>query len=701
MSSGETIPLIFQGQDELTALVKVMTEALVKLSAAHEKQEDSAEDAEKAEKSLGDTLAEVADTTAIAERAAQLAGFAWEIAGAAYEKLTGFLTASLDAWDEQSKKSGRSASALGSVAEASAKLDKEATRLLAQLGKMIERSGSIQVTYTITAEVLEELRKILKDVETQSKDTGGSLGGELADGAAEFFGTISENAEDLAKFLTALGLLDNLVRLNLLGIGAFVDMMQYRFYEVLQEGADAVDTLLLGLEQLLLLSGKEIPQGFINARFAVQQLGIGAEQLGNKQLGEVATGAIKARDAIFEMAAEAASVDTLRGQIERLAAAGKKAAEDAKAALDKGGNKGRGDLVTAEEAAAEKRAAALLDLDRQILEAQRDKNDLRVVELEREKALVELSQSLREIKTSTLRTATEQTEGLRIQLEYEASLKELADAREADRRAAYEIESGIQRELLEFEEQRAAAQEERARAALDAIEARREAELERIDAVSEAATEGFGGIADIVGDMTDETTQLVAALEQGFGAAARLGASLTKLTVSNKSFKDSQEEVSAAISAGAGLASALVGAYADSIKERARYEAAINAAAAIAAGAFALSGYPGFAGAAFGHAAAAVKFGLIAGGAIGSGGGATSAGGGAAAGAGPTFQAPDMSRERELNAEAIARAIAEEGRGGATVINVDFGSSLILGESPEAARRITDLVTPELLRVIG
>lgn len=701
MSSGETIPLLFQGQDELTAQVKIMTEALLKMAAAHEKQEDSAEDADKAEKSLGDTLAEVADTTAIAERAAQLAGFAWEVAGAAYERLTGFLSASLEQWDEQSKKSGRSASALGSITEASTKLEKEQNKLLAQIGRMIERSGSLQVTVTITAEVLEELRKILKDVETQSEDTAGSLGTDLADGAEAFFTVISDNAEDLAKLLTALGLLDNLVGLNLLGIGAFVDMMQYRFYEVLGDSAEAVDTLLLGLEQLLVLSGQEIPEGFTKARAAIQQLGIGAEQLGNKQLGEVATGAVAARNAIFEMAGEAAGVDALRANIERLSKAGIDAAKKAREELAKGGNKGRGDLVTAEEAAAEKRAAALLDLDRQILEAQRNKNDLRVVELEREKALVELGQSLRDIKTSTLRTATEQTEGLRIQLEYEAALKELADAREADRRAAYEIEAGIQRELLEFEEQRAAAQEERARNALDAIEARREAELERIDAVSEAAVEGFGGIADIVGDMTDETAQLVAALEQGFGAAARLGASLTKLTVSNKSFKDSQEEVSAAISAGAGVASALVGAYADSIKERARYEAAINAAAAIAAGAFALSGYPGFAGAAFGHAAAAVKFGLIAGGAIGSGGGATAGGGVSGGASGPTFQAPDMSRERELNAEAIARAIAEEGRGGATVINVDFGSSLILGESPEAARRITDLVTPELLRVIG
>lgn len=697
----ETIPLVFQAQDELTRQVAAMVEALQKLASTHDDTTEKAEEADKAEKSLADTLSEVADATAIAERATQLAGAAWAAAGFVYEKLSEGITASLAAWDEQSKKSGKSASALGSVTESSAKLEKTITKLLAQLGKMIERSGSIQVTYAILGGVLDEVRKILKEVEGQAKDTVGSLGGDLADGASGFFGVVRDNSATLAEFVVGLGLLDDAAKGVWVTFKAFINLLRIGLYQTLETGAEALGKLLTGLERMSAATGVALPEGVREARVALDGLSFGANKLANEGIADLVDNIEDLGKTSAKIVDEVLSLGSVEATINRLADAGEKAAKKAKGALDRGGERGRGDLVSPEDAAAEARAAALLDLDRQILLARQSKNEALVIELERERELAALGQRLKEIKTSTLRDATQSAESLRIQLDYEQKLKDLEQTRRDDRRAAAEEETALERELLEFEEQRGTEQEERARRALEAIAARREAEIERIDAVAEAATSGFEGLADLVGEMDDATARLVDSLERGFGAAAQLGANLAKLSVSNKSFKDSQEEVSAAMSAGVGLASALIGAFESNIKKRAAWEAALNAAAAIAAGAFAISGYPGFAGAAIGHAAAAVKFGLIAGGAIGGGGGGGGASSGGGGAAGPTLQSPDLSRERELNAEAIASAIAEQGRGGATIITIDFGSSMILGQTPEAARQIVDAIAPELQRMTG
>jgi hypothetical protein len=224
------------------------------------------------------------------------------------------------------------------------------------------------------------------------------------------------------------------------------------------------------------------------------------------------------------------------------------------------------------------------------------------------------------------------------------------------------------------------------------------------DATKTRMIEQNAALADEMERQAAAAERQIAALEQAAAAVGVLGTSIAKVVTLNKSFKDSAEEVSAAMGAGVQLASALVGAFEEDVKKRAAWEAAFNAAAAVAATAFALSGYPGFAGAAIGHAAAAAKFGLVASGVIGAGASAGSGGGGAigaAGGGGPSLPTVDLDRERSLTADALAEAIAGEGRGGGTVIQVNFGESLIIGEGPQTARIIMDRIEPELVRLLG
>jgi hypothetical protein len=690
----DTIPLSFEAVDNLTRHVETMTAALGKLAAGHEKQEDAAEDAETAQKSLGETLSEVADITAISERATALAGFAWEKAGAAYEQLTGLLDSSLAAWDEQSKKSGKSASALGSVAESSAKLEKEATKVLAQLGKMIERSGTIQVTYTITAGVLKEVRDILKEVDEEGKKTGDTLGGDLANGAIGFFSALEENSGEVAQFIVQLGLIDDgigyiLTNVALLGAGLKVD-----FYELIRDGARDVDALLNAIEQLAAVSGTDLPDAFYEARNALRTVSVGADALSREAL----VGLVEANEAVEESVAgilrEASQVDEVQSRITRLAAAGKKAAEDAKKALDKGGEKRRGDLVSPEEAAAEARAAALLDLDRQILQARRAKNEELAIELEREKGLVELGQSLREIKTSTLKLATEQAESLRIQTEYEAALADLEQARADDRRAAYELDDLAWRERLAREEEADEQARERYEETIARIQARYDYETEQLTLMGDTIAESVGHIPELLNDISASTERMLGGFAKAAAGITPLIASMRAYNAVGATTRQQQDALNAGLQAGVGILSGVTASFVEDKKTQAGIEALINAAAAAAA--YATGNIPqgiGYTAAAAGYAAAAAFGG-------GSSGSAPSVGGSAGSAGPAAFGSPDLDRERALTAEAIAEAINEQGRGGGVVINVDFGNSLIAGDSPQAARIITDLIAPELAQMV-
>jgi hypothetical protein len=693
--SGETVPVSFDAVDNLTGAVKKMTDALDKLTAGHEEAGKAGEEQGAKSESLGDTLAELADTTAIMERATQLAGAAWAAAGAVYEKLSEGISASLTAWDEQSKKSGKSASALGSVAESSAKLDRSVTKLLAQLGKMIERSGSIQVTYAITVGVLDEVRKILKEVDDQAGATAGTLGGDLADGASSFFKTLDENSEVLAKFIVGIGLLDDGARYNYLTFKALINLIKIEFYQTLEEGARALSKLLLGLEQMAQATGVDLPAGLKDARVALDGMTFGARYLANSGIADLITNVDELGDVTQNVIKEVGGLGGIEENIKRIAGAGERAVKKVKEQLDKGGERRRGDLVSPEDAAAEARAAALLDLDRQILLARKDKNEQLAIELERERELVALGQSLREIKTSTLRDATQSAESLRIQIDYEQKLKDLEQTRRDDRRAGYEIEDQAWREQMARDEEADAAAKERYDTAIARIQSRYDFETEQLSLMGDTISEAMGHIPDLLDEISDSTARMLG----GFGKAA---AGITPLISAMRAYnaagattQQQQDALNAGLLAGVGILSGVTESFVEDKRTQAAIEALINAAAATAA--YATGNVPmgiGLTAAAAGYAAAA---------AFGGGGSSTPSVGGSAGGGASSagFSSPDLERERVLNAEALAEAIAQEGRGGGTVINVDFGNSLIASDSPQAARIITNLITPELEQIMG
>jgi hypothetical protein len=691
----ETIPLSFEAEDNLTASVKKMTDALDKLAAGHEEATKAGEEQEAESESLGDTLADLADTTAIMERATQLAGAAWAAAGAVYGKLSEGIEASLTAWDEQSKKSGKSASALGSVAESSAKLDKTVTKLLAQIGKMIERSGSLQVVMALTGAVLDELNTILKETDEQGKATAGTLGGELADGASDFFGVIRDNSGALAKFVVGLGLLDDVAKYNWVTFKAFVNLLRIELYQTLEAGAEALSKLLTGLERMSAATGVELPTGLTEARVALDGLNFGANQLANQGIADLVDNVEDLGKTSTKIVEEVLSLGSVEATINRLADAGERAVKKVKDQLDKGGERRRGDLVSPEDAAAEARAAALLDLDRQILLARKDKNEALAIELERERELVVLGQSLREIKTSTLRDATQSAESARIQLEYEEKLKELAEARREDERAVYEIKDLEWREGIKRAEEADALAKERYEQDIERIKSRYEYETEQLTLMGDTISDAMSHIPDLLNDISDSTARMLGGFAKASAGITPLIAAMRAYNAVGATSQQQQDALSAGLLAGVGILSGVTESFIENKRAQAGIEALINAAAATAA--YATGNIPmgiGLTTSAAGYAAAA---------AFGGGGSSSGAGAGGGGGAGASsagYQSPDLERERVLNAEAIAEAIAQNGRGGGTTINVDFGNSLIASDSPQAARIITDLLRPELEQIM-
>ena len=170
--------------------------------------------------------------------------------------------------------------------------------------------------------------------------------------------------------------------------------------------------------------------------------------------------------------------------------------------------------------------------------------------------------------------------------------------------------------------------------------------------------------------------------------AGSLATSIGEIATAQWDSKEAADAANAALAAGSQILGASLEAAGVGIKEQAKWRAVFEGAAAIAAGAGAITtGNPAFAGAAIQHGIAAAQFGLIAGGVIGSSTGAgasVSPAERATASSAGGFQA-DI--EREKTAQAFARAMLEADIGArAVVINVDFGQS-IHADGYDAAQR--------------
>lgn len=172
-----------------------------------------------------------------------------------------------------------------------------------------------------------------------------------------------------------------------------------------------------------------------------------------------------------------------------------------------------------------------------------------------------------------------------------------------------------------------------------------------------------------------------------------LAESLADLASSQWEFKNAQDATVAAGEAVIAMASLGLEAAGLGVRERAKWMAAFEAAAAIAATAAAITWKsPTLAAAAVQHGLAAAQFGAIAAGAIGGGGGAAASAGGGAASAYGGVPTVDVDAEREKSIRAFAEAIREEQAQRPTVIHVDFGSSVHANGRDEAARMIRDVV---------
>lgn len=357
--------------------------------------------------------------------------------------------------------------------------------------------------------------------------------------------------------------------------------------------------------------------------------------------------------------------------------------------------------------------SALISLDAERLQlqarrvrlAQGEGAEAQAIELERAAALKQLEVELAGIENEALRAQTEKIRLQAIELDHQDKLAALQQATIERIGAAGEAWNSAMGDAGALFGEALAEDLAGWQARIDANSAYMERleQLGQLDAETKARMSAQNEqLAEEMDAAAAAAERQIAAFERASEAAAQLGANIAKIAASNKTLAQSQEEVSAALSGAVGLAGALAGAFTDNVKERAKWEAAFNAAAAIAATALSFAN-PAYVPVAIGHAAAAVKFGLVASGAIGAGapsGGAIGGGGGGGAAA----QAPmtlDLDRERQLTAESIAESIAANGRGGATVINIDFGSSLIASTSPQAAQEIVDLIAPELSRRIG
>lgn len=714
--SNETIPLSFEAVDNLTKGVGQMTAMLERMGAAQKETTEATEDATKATEEQSAASSRFGDMLVKLNAGVELAKSTHEALGGAIDWIKGSLTASNEQWDEQSRKAGRAASSLGSVAEANAKLEKAQNKVFASVGQLIDRSSVYQAVAATQTELLKEFNGWLKENSEEIARWGNNLAINGSQKLQELGQWVQQNSESIARWGLYLKGTGQLVLTTVSAVDALAEALKVGLYGAVALTAEGLATLTDGLIHVLKLSGQEVPQALEDLRLGLDGIAKDAggatvsamDKLNAKldRTAEVGTDAFESLGkASFGSRAEISSTIDL---VDKL---GKKT-EEVGARLEKnlkkgmaGKGKARGDLVDPETAAEEKRQALLLEYDRQIIEAEQKKDALRAAELTKQRALVELGQSLRDIKTGALRDATESLGLLQAQIEYEDKLKAIADAKKADARELYEIEEQARREQLERDEADAAAREERGRRALDAIQARREAEIESARAIAEAVEEGFGGLGDLLGEVDEQTSRIVASLERGVGQSAKFGAALRALVVNNKSLKESANEVNAAISAGAGVASSLVSGLVDNAKTRAKIEAAINGAAAVAATAFGLAtGNPAFFAAAAGHASAALKYGLAASGVFDGGasssGASAGAGGGSGAAGGASYQSVDLDRERGLTAEALAEAIAQNGRGGGTTINVDFGNSLIASETPQAARIITDLLRPELEQIM-
>lgn len=698
----ESIPLSFEAVDNLSQAVASMTAMLERMGAAQEDTTKATEDATKATDDQAKSSSRFGDVLVKVNAGVELAKSAYEALGGTIEWVKEGLNTSLEKWDEQSKKLGVSASALGSIAEANNKLTKTQDKTYASIGKIIDRSGVFQTKAILQTEALKEFNTWLdKNSESISK-FGTDLAISGSDKLRDLGVFIRENSESLARFQIYLEGVGGLVVTTGYGVSALAQALKIGLYAAVSGAATALVTLSEGLIEILRLAGQDVPQALEDMRLGLKELESASAKGAIDSFDELNRTVDKTGEKGAEAFGKIATAATgsraeIAGQIEGWNKAGDAVigyGDKARKSLEKvGKGKGRKDLIDAETAAEEKRQTVLLDYDRRLLEAQRAQNEELVIQLTKEKALVEARQSLKDIKTKELRDATLTVAELQAQIEYEQSLKDLAQKRRDERAAAHDIEMQRRQEVLDWDTAQDEKARERYELAIARIQGRYDRETELLVGMGDLIGGALGHVPDLLNEISDSTNRMLG----GFGkAASGISPLITSMRAFNKTgatAKDQQDAINAGLQAGVGILGGVTEAFVEDKRKQAGIEALINAAAAAAS--YATGNVP----AGIGYTAAAVTYGAAAafgGGSAPSAPAGASGSSGGSSGASGSLGMIDLDRERSLNAEAIAEAFRSEGRGGAPQIVVQLSGNVIAGESPESARIITDLITRDL-----
>ena len=701
--SEETVPVTFTAVDNLSKAVEQMTKLLEKMNVA---QEENTDETEKATKATEDQ----AEKTSFLSGALGKAFAAVELIKSGYEAMAGVIEFGTEqvgkmneAWDEQTKKTGKAASSLGSIAEASAKYEKQQTKVYASLGKIIDRS-SVYQAYTMAAtDSLKDFEKWLKSNNQEIAEFGNQLGIAGATHLQNFGKFLKDNAETIARFTALLtGAKDGVVFFKD-SVMILVDTLKITLFGALTVVSQGVLELTNGLIYLMKAAGQDIPQALEDMRIGLENTSKYGVQGMIDSAGELEKSVDSAIGSATKMVDNVALATTgttseLKGTIDTINAVGdaavktgEKIEKNLKAGV-KGGGRGRTDLRD-EEAEAERAQARSLDYEKRILQAREAGNELYAIELEREKALYELELSLKGIKTEDLRFQTRTLENLKIEIEEKQKLKAIEDERAQKAREDYESQSAFDAEQRAFEDYQQEKLKERYDIAMANIKSRQDAELEAVSLVSEAMADAFANVPDMIDGISESTTRML----NGFGKAALKTGDLTKalmkMNAQNATAKDQQDAINSAIGAGAGVLSGVTAAFIEDKRKQAAIEALINAAAAAAS--YATGNIP----AGIAYTAAAVSYGAAA--AFGGGGSGASVGGSGGAGmTGGGVTMPNVENERRANAEAIAEAIQESRTSQGVTVNLSFDNALIAADSPQAARIIADLVGPELQNIL-
>lgn len=311
--------------------------------------------------------------------------------------------------------------------------------------------------------------------------------------------------------------------------------------------------------------------------------------------------------------------------------------------------------------------------------------------------------TLAEINASQESAAQKEAETTKAQIEKKRELLELDLARvDAITKA---VQAGINTDVSSVVDQGLAERTTALQSELDQLKSRRETAKE-------------GGADTTFLDRTIEVQQRAIEQEQkyqqglaqtinlwtqGASRVVTLGSNVASLAeivnVSGDAWiknADAQKAAVAGIGAAASLGSTLASAFVDSAKERAKVEAAINAAAAVAS--FAVYAYSGFTAGNFlaasvQHGVAAAKYGIIAGSSAGGGG----SGGRGSGGSTPSFGGGLPTVNLAEQQERLGRVIGESVKAALeqpvqNIYNIDFGRSTHLSNAPDIARTIRQTV---------